>query len=133
MIYDKGYHYEMLDFLKEMESLEEDTVITLPSSVVYFFIEKKPIVYFDTDNPIKDAVVGSSVSEEWAMLPLSTKQGIKPYTGDDRWTTMSRMYYWAQAFQKLYPYEMEVYYESDEFVCYRIQQDEYSLYNFAID
>lgn len=28
---------------------------------------------------------------------------------------------------------MEVYYETDDFVCYRIQQNEYSLYNFAVD
>ena len=36
-------------------------------------------------------------------------------------------------FKELYPNEMEVYYESDDFVCYRVRQNEYSLYNFAID
>ena len=46
---------------------------------------------------------------------------------------MSHMYYWAQEFKRLYPNEMEVYYETDDFVCYRIQQNEYSLYNFAVD
>ena len=28
---------------------------------------------------------------------------------------------------------MEVYYETDNFICYRVRQNGYSLYNFAID
>ena len=46
---------------------------------------------------------------------------------------MSHMYYWAQKFMELYPNEMEVYYESDDFVCYRLKQNGNSLYNLAID
>ena len=46
---------------------------------------------------------------------------------------MSHMYYWAQAFRDLYPNEMEVYYETDAFVCYRVRQDGFGLYNFAVD
>lgn len=52
---------------------------------------------------------------------------------EDRWGTMSHMYYWAQAFKKLYPQEMEVYYETTDFVCYRLHQNVNSLYNLAID
>lgn len=43
------------------------------------------------------------------------------------------MYYWAQAFMKLYPNEMKVYYETDDFVCYYIHQNVECLYNLAID
>ena len=46
---------------------------------------------------------------------------------------MSHMYYWAQKFKQLYPNEMQVYYETDEFVCYKLHQNSYSLYNLAID
>lgn len=46
---------------------------------------------------------------------------------------MSHMYYWAQAFMKLYPNEMKVYYETDDFVCYYIHQNVECLYNLAID
>lgn len=38
-----------------------------------------------------------------------------------------------QAFKKLYPQEMEVYYETTDFVCYRLHQNVNSLYNLAID
>ena len=55
------------------------------------------------------------------------------YNGPDRAVTMSRTYYWAQAFQQLYPNEMKVYYENERFVCYYIEQNTYRLYNFAID
>ena len=64
---------------------------------------------------------------------MSEQPGILPYIGDDRYVTMSHMYYWAQKFKELYPNEMETYYETDRFVCYRVKQNGYSLYNFAID
>ena len=32
-----------------------------------------------------------------------------------------------------YPNEVSVYWESDEFVCYKIVQNPYRLFNFAID
>ena len=43
------------------------------------------------------------------------------------------MYYWAQKFRQMYPNEVEVYYETDNFVCYRVVQNDYRLYNFSID
>ena len=73
------------------------------------------------------------VSKMGASQPVSTLSGIYPYSGQDRWVTMSHMYYWAQAFKKLYPQELEVYYETTDFVCYRMHQNVNSLYNLAID
>ena len=55
------------------------------------------------------------------------------YQGEGRWIVMSRMYYWAQAFIELYPNEMKVYYEDNKFICYKIEQNMYHQYNFAID
>ncbi len=46
---------------------------------------------------------------------------------------MSRAYYWAQEFKRLYPNEVTTYLETDQFVCYRIEQNPYRLYNFAVD
>lgn len=130
MISGRGYHYETITFLRDQEELTEDTSLTIPTDTVYFFIEKVPLLYHDYMNTIRPE---REVSPEGAELPLSKGGGIVPYMEDARWVTMSRMYYWAQAFQKLYPYEMEVYYETDDFVCYRVRQDGYNLYNFAID
>lgn len=130
MIRGFGYHYETIDFLRNLEGKDAGASLTIPTETVYFFIEKVPILYHDYLNTAKPE---REVSQEGARMPLPAGTGIEPYIEDARWITMSHMYHWAQAFRALYPYELEVYYETDDFVCYRIRQDEYSLYNFAID
>ena len=67
------------------------------------------------------------------MQQLPGMGGLFMYEGEPRWIVMSRMYEWAQTFMKLYPNEMTVYYESDQFVCYKLEQNMESLYNLAID
>lgn len=129
MIEEYGYHYEMITFLRELQDLNKHHDITIPTPDVYFFIEKKPVNYASTAN----ALAGTSVSLEYAQMPVSNATGIFCYQQEQRWITMSHMYYWAQAFKKLYPNEMQVYYETDEFVCYKLHQNSYSLYNLAID
>ena len=129
MIEEYGYHYEMITFLRELKDLDKNKEITVPTQDVYFFIEKKPVNYASSAN----ALAGTTISEEYAKEPVSTKTGIFCYQGEERWNTMSHMYYWAQEFKKLYPNEMQVYYETDEFVCYKLHQNSYSLYNLAID
>ncbi len=130
MTWGRGYHYETIEFLRSQAQIKEDTDITIPTDTVYFFIEKVPILYLDYLNTIRPE---REVSLEGAETPLPQVRGILPYIEEERWVTMSHMYYWAQAFRELYPNEMEVYYETDNFVCYRVRQDGFSLYNFAID
>lgn len=125
---DHGWHYEIISFLRKMENLHQDTEIKIPTKNVYIFIEKVPVDY-----AIAYSGSGQSVSEKGAAQPLTNGAGLQPYQGKNRWILMSRMYYWAQAFKAQYPNEMQVYYETDQFVCYKIEQNMYHLYNFAID
>ncbi len=121
-----GYHYETITFLRQMQNLQSDTEIIIPTQCVYFFIEKIPLNF--------DGSTGhEEVTKEGAEEPIPSGSGILPYTQEARWITMSHMYYWAQAFKELYPDEMEVYYETDSFICYRLQQNVNSPYNLAID
>lgn len=126
---DRGWHYETIDFLRKMEGDVSNTVIHIPTPKVYFFIEKIPIDYFG--NVYWGS--GQSISEEGAEMELPSQSGLQIYMRENRWVIMSRMYEWAQAFQKLYSNEMKVYYEDEEFICYSLEQNEYRLYNFAID
>ncbi len=126
---DHGYHYELSDFLKEMEHWNPSVSVTIPTQYVYIFIEKYPRDYY----LVGYEGSGQSVSEEGAASALPTDKGIEIYRHASRWIIMSRMYYWAKEFQKLYPNEFKVYYETDEFVCYCLEQNTYSLYNLAID
>ena len=125
---DHGYHYETIDFLRGMENSVSEESIALPTKMVYFFIEKVTIDY-----GLMFKGSGQAISEEGAAMALPDVTGIFVYTEQNRWIVMSRMYYWAQEFRKLYPNEFKVYYETDDFVCYYIEQNEYQLYHFAID
>lgn len=128
MIEEYGRHTETIEFLEDMEYWNRSKEVTIPTEKVYFYIEKKPINY-------ANGYAGKipPVSEEEASDALPKNSGLAAYTGVKRSVTMSRMYYWAQKFKELYPNEFKVYYENDRFVCYYIEQNFYSLYNFAID
>lgn len=128
MGWDYGYHYETITFLQEMEMAATDTLIRIPTPVVYFFIEKIPLDY-----GVSYAGSGQMISEEGAASRLPRGNSLSVYQGERRWIVMSRMYYWAETFRKLCPNEMEVYMETDKFMCYRLEQDPYRLYNFALD
>lgn len=128
MGWDNGYHYEMITFLQEMEKAPTDTLIRIPTQVVYFFIEKIPVDY-----NISYYGSGQTISEEGAASTLPNGDGIYVYQAMNRWILMSKMYYWAEAFRQLCPNEMEIYMETDNFICYRIEQEPYRLYNFALD
>lgn len=124
-----GYHYETITMLEEMQDMSEDPHITIPTDTVYFFIEKTPVNYANS----ADGLELGDVSEEWAEKPLAGSDSLAAYVGEERWITMSHMYYWAEKFKELYPNEMEVYEETEDFICYRLRQNDYSLYNLAID
>ncbi|MCD7842011.1 MAG: hypothetical protein LUG56_06015, partial [Lachnospiraceae bacterium] len=126
---DHGYHYEISDFLYAMEGGGETGKVVIPTKYVYFFIEKTPINYTYSDYEGS----GQSISEEGAEQNLPYGSSSVIYQLENRWIMMSRMYYWAQAFMELYPNEFQVYYETEDFVCYYIEQNTYYLYNFAID
>ncbi len=128
MALDHGWHYEMATFMYEMENYGTASRITIPTEHVYFFIEKIPVNY-------AGAYEGSGrrVSTVFANRALPRSGGNGMYLRENRLVMMSRFYYWAREYQKLYPNEMKVYFETDNFVCYRLEQNTYRLYNLAID
>ena len=127
MILPEGRHEELITFLRKVGS--GSTSVKIPTHYVYFFIEKQPIPYAGQTT----RHTGKVVSEEGAAQPLSTAGGLTPYKEEKRWVTMCHIYAWARAFQKQHPDALQVYYEDDEFVCYRLTQNVKSLYELAID
>lgn len=43
----------------------------------------------------------------------------------------SEMYYWCQEFKTRFPYELKVYYEDEDFICYVVKQNPEHLYNLG--
>ncbi|RKI30108.1 hypothetical protein D7V82_15880 [bacterium 1xD8-6] len=132
LIIDKGWHMEICNFLNAMEDYTTDSRVTIPTKHVFFYIEKLPLAY-GAFAPVNEPLANTGpVSKENAEKPASFSGG-NAYSITNRNQLQSRMYFWAQAFKKKYPQEFQIYYEDDSFICYRITQNEYNLYNFAID
>lgn len=143
-----GRHEELLRFVR---SIDQERYF-LPTEYVFLFIEKKPLYYaqnyffsgpswlalerydigISSQSP---AILSGDISWETAQRELPT--GIAAFDLykflPNRSILESRGYYWCQAFSKLYPHEMHVYYEDDDFVCYYFKQEPHSPHNLAID
>lgn len=130
MISPVAWHYEVIDFLESMENYKYNDEMYIPTQYVFFFVEKKSLDYAYGEFSEEEQ---PWVSEEWASQSLPAKNGLIQYQGTNRIILNSRMYYWAQEYQKRFPNEMKVYYEDEDFICYYIEQNEYYLNNFAID
>lgn len=130
MVSTVAWHYEVIDFLQSMEDYQPTDEMYIPTQYVFFFVEKNVLNYAISP---EFTDVDGHVSEQWAENDLPAKSGLSQYTSYNRITVNSRLYYWAQEYQKRFPNEMKVYYEDEDFVCYFIEQNEYYLNNFAID
>lgn len=128
MVEDYGYFYEIINFLKEMEGEGAGDNLTISTKYVYFFIEKVPVDY-----TVSYEGSGQRISEEGAAHRLPSVSGLGVYEAENRWILMSRMYYWAEAFRNLYKNEMKIYYETEDFICYRVEQNPSRLFDFSID
>lgn len=132
IVSDDGWVTEAYDFLGKMENIKKTTKVTIPSKYVFFYIEKKPLMYDAFGNVTVDLPTFDYVSTEEAAKEIDFTDG-SSYFDEQRYILESKYYYWAKAFEEKYPREFQVYYEDDNFVCYRIIQNEFHLYNFAID
>ncbi|MDY3853395.1 MAG: hypothetical protein SO170_00305 [Butyribacter sp.] len=127
-----GWHYEVCTFLEKMDHYTKNKQITIPTKYVFFYIEKYPIDY-GSFNLVTEPVNNIGYVSESAARSEAFYSGGDVYTATNRYILESKLFYWAKAYEKKYPREFQVYYEDEQFICYRIIQNEYHLYNFAID
>jgi hypothetical protein len=132
IVTDKGWHMEVCTFLDKMQHYTKQTQLTIPTKYVFFYIEKTPLSYGAFDSVTQDLPNQGYVSETAAAEDASYSGGAV-YETENRYKLESKLFYWAKAFEQKYPNEFQVYYEDESFICYRITQNEYRLYNFAID
>jgi hypothetical protein len=126
MVEDYGYHYEPITLLRQLEDPEEP--VTIPTEYVYFFVEKVPLDYYGTSWGS-----GQTISTAGAAQALPEDTGLSVYYTENRWVVMSRLYQWAEAFREKFPYDMEIYYETENFCCYRLRQNVQQLLDLNID
>lgn len=147
-----GYHEEWLTFLDN--SKKED--YKLPTEYVFLFVEKRPLAYaqihlfngpawlmsqnhieifayIDKEKSCCPEIAASQISEEMSGRALKKEE--------NEWDTYkilanrtiveSKAYEWCQRFSKLYPYEWNIAYEDENFVCYYFKQEPNCPYNLA--
>lgn len=151
-----GRYEEMLTFVREIDGDE----YFLPTEYVFIFVEKRPLEYaqshfftgpewlaenkyselFPTSSSPKPTSVGeevlaSVITAEDAQKSLKDfKRSFSYYKNlEQRTILQSKTYQWCLSFMELFPFEMNVYYEDDNFVCYYFKQNPQSLYNLAIE
>lgn len=148
-----GWHEELLRFVEGGASAH----YTLPSEYVFVYVEKRPMVHsqihFFTGPawlaetryyPEMDAVttidisqepevVGWEVSEEFARQDLANLPvPFKAYTFvENRTAIESRAWLWCEEFARLYPSEMNIYYEDEDFICYCFRQEGHAPYELG--
>lgn len=145
-----GRHEELLTFLQKIEN---DKYV-LPTEYIFLYVEKNPLQYaqshFQTGPSwlaeekytqyYKDAfsegddILASVISEESGkqdMIQFS-KQSESYSNLGSRTILESKAYEWYLGFSRFYPLECSVYYEDDDFVCYRIRQNSNRLFPLEV-
>ena len=146
-----GWHEELLDFVNKAAGQR----YFLPSEHVFVFVEKRPLMYAQIRYVNGPSWLGSPenlfeyVYRQWTQAPDILAAEISPEAAqkelqkkprpfdhykdiESRTIIESKAYYWCQQFEALYPNEMSIYYDDDDFVCYYFRQNPNSPFDLAL-
>ncbi len=151
-VIESGWHEEILDFYYKSK-LEK---YYIPTEYLFFYVEKNPIQYaqyhffagprwlaqkkysqyYKYSNAViseGSAIKSSKISENVLGEPLTDMgKASDAYSNlKNRTILESELYFWCQDFKARLPYEIQVYYEDEDVVCYMIKQNPEHLYNLG--
>lgn len=151
-VIESGWHEEILDFYYKSK-LEK---YYIPTEYLFFYVEKNPIQYaqyhffagprwlaqkkysqyYKYSNAViseGSAIKSSKISEDVLGEPLTDMgKASDAYSNlKNRTILESELYFWCQDFKTRLPYEIQVYYEDEDVVCYMIKQNPEHLYNLG--
>lgn len=138
-----GYHYEIIDLIKELDEGKEH--IYIPTPEIYVALEEKVISFRDVVREIDRSDVTlpgkcTDISSELALMEIDYELDSEdnlhgadaPYYFQ-REQVMSKLYYWVEAMKEVYASHVEEYYRDEQMVVYKIKQDPYFLLNLSLD
>lgn len=145
-----GFHEEAVNFVNEC--VGED--YTLPTEYVFLYVEKHPVQYAQShffagpswlalekyasmyNSYVSQCpdIYTATVSPELAEPPFYQFPISSSAYSDllSRTVIESRLQKWCQEFERLYPGELHIYYEDENFVCYYFKQNPACLYQLGI-
>lgn len=146
-----GYHEELISFVNQAEVIS----YKLPTDYVYLLIEKKPLKrnqyncysgpgwlaeekYQDTFGSGYSSfgrdIKHETITEDMADIyfgPFPDSSNVYAVLWQ-RTALMAKVYVWCQKFNEMYPNDLHVYYEDDDYVCYYFEQNSRNLYELAV-
>lgn len=140
LVRNRGYHYELWEFVTNMELYEEDMYLEIPTKYVFFIVEKYPIIYNQVRysnleynlEPLDKEDADTIFKRE--ILGISETGMMKYYNIlENRRIAEAKLACWIDEYSKAFPDQMEVYMEDEECIVYKFEQNPYMLNNFAID
>ena len=149
-VVETGFHEEWIDFLDR----SGDKSYTIPTPYLFFFIEKHPIQYaqnsfasgpswlaaekytrfYRKSGAQYPEILHGEISAEAAEMDFSKvrKRSDTASSLTNRTILESRAYAWYQQFSALHPHEGRIIYEDDDFLCYCVHQNEFSLFSLGV-
>ena len=149
-VIETGFHEEWIDFLDKSHKPN----YTIPTPYMFFFIEKHPLAYaqynfvsgpewlaaekyselFGTYGAQYPEILHGEVSEESAEKTISNEKKRSETASklSNRIILESKAFAWYQKFSEIHPNDGEVIYEDDDFLCYCVHQNEFSLFSLGI-
>lgn len=145
-VMDHGRHEDLFQFMYQVTY--QDTYY-IPTEYLFIYIEKRPMLYAQThffsgpgwlaeirhfsDTSICPEIICQEISDEMADELYRASAAWPIYTSVDNRTILeSRAYRWCSQFAKQYTHETEIYYEDEDFICYRIRQNPMRLFNMVV-
>lgn len=155
---ERGTHIELLNFLEKAG--EEEYILWRDD--LFFYVEKKPLYYaqlyfaegpswlgeeiypaasreeYETLHPtwrVSQApnVIASEISPDKAEREITETDSWKKYTMlENREVLESRAYEQCMRLMEMYPNQMEIYYEDEDFICFHLTQDLKNPCNLAM-
>lgn len=146
---EKGAHIELQSFLEKVK--EEEYVLWRDN--LFFYVEKKPLYYaqlyfaegpswlgeekypkasreeYETLHPMwrvsqAPDVIASEISREKAEREITETNSWLKYTRlENREVLESRAYAQCMRLMEMYPEQMRIYYEDENFICFHLKQD----------
>lgn len=134
MVLDSGRHGDWLNLLSQLSGYNPGMKIEFPTKDIFFFVEKRPILPAEIIR-VNEKILRPEISADDARVNLGDifYSNKSDYYNHSRNMIMAKAYYWAQEYRSYFPEEMTVFYEDDDFVCYRLEQETEYLNNLAID
>lgn len=135
-----GYHYELWEFIENMEYYTPDRYLEMPTKYVFFVLEKKPVqynAYRFMGQQYEDRTIDMNDANRVMTrkaLGISDTGAMKYYDlYENRRALEAKLAGWLKVYSEMFPQQMAVYRESEDCIVYRLEQNEYAWNNLAVD